>query len=44
MTTVSAPANYAASLYAAEAAKKVGFTQVLWLDGVEQNTSTRSAP
>jgi len=28
-------ANYAASLYAAEAAKHEGFTQVLWLDGVE---------
>src|SRR6266571_2159411 len=27
-------ANYAASLYAAEAAKHEGFTQVLWLDGV----------
>ncbi|MEN6485125.1 MAG: branched-chain amino acid aminotransferase [Syntrophobacteraceae bacterium] len=26
-------ANYAASLYAAEVAKKKGFTQVLWLDG-----------
>ncbi len=30
------PANYAASLLAAEVAKKKGFTQVLWLDGVEQ--------
>ncbi len=30
------PANYAASLYAAEAAKEKGYTQVLWLDGVEQ--------
>lgn len=29
-------ANYAASLYAAEYAKKKGFTQVLWLDGVER--------
>ena len=29
-------ANYAASLYAAEVAKKKGFTQVLWLDGVER--------
>jgi branched-chain amino acid aminotransferase len=29
-------ANYAASLYAAEAAKKKGFTQVLWLDGIER--------
>lgn len=30
------PANYAASLYAAEEAHERGFTQVLWLDGVEQ--------
>ena len=30
------PANYAASLLAAEEAKQKGFTQVLWLDGVEQ--------
>lgn len=30
------PANYAASMYAGEAAKNLGFTQVLWLDGVEQ--------
>ena len=30
------PANYAASLLAGEEAKKKGFTQVLWLDGVEQ--------
>jgi len=29
-------ANYAASLYAAESAKKKGFTQVLWLDAVER--------
>src|SRR3990167_6148330 len=28
--------NYAASLYAAEAAKHAGFTQVLWLDGRER--------
>jgi branched-chain amino acid aminotransferase len=28
-------ANYAASLYASEEAKHEGFTQVLWLDGVE---------
>jgi branched-chain amino acid aminotransferase len=28
-------ANYAASLYAAEEAKHEGYTQVLWLDGVE---------
>jgi branched-chain amino acid aminotransferase len=27
--------NYAASLYAAEEAQKAGYTQVLWLDGVE---------
>src|SRR5579875_2367032 len=26
--------NYAASIYAAEEAKKLGYTQVLWLDGV----------
>lgn len=26
--------NYAASLYAAEEAKRLGYTQVLWLDGV----------
>jgi branched-chain amino acid aminotransferase len=30
------PANYAASLLAAEEAKKKGYTQVLWLDGIEQ--------
>ncbi len=30
------PGNYAASLYAAEQAHKEGYTQVLWLDGVEQ--------
>ncbi len=30
------PGNYAASLYAGEQAHKEGFTQVLWLDGVEQ--------
>lgn len=30
------PANYASSLLAAEKAKKKGFTQVLWLDGVER--------
>jgi len=29
-------ANYAASLYAGEAAHRHGYTQVLWLDGVEQ--------
>ncbi|HAA05595.1 MAG TPA: branched chain amino acid aminotransferase, partial [Syntrophobacteraceae bacterium] len=30
-------ANYAASLYAQEVAKKKGFTQVLWLDAVERS-------
>jgi branched-chain amino acid aminotransferase len=30
------PANYAASLYGAEVAKKAGYTQVLWLDAIEQ--------
>ena len=30
------PANYAASLLAGEKAHKAGYTQVLWLDGVEQ--------
>jgi branched-chain amino acid aminotransferase len=29
-------ANYAASLFAAEMAKKKGFTQVLWLDAIER--------
>ncbi len=29
-------ANYASSLFAAEMAKKKGFTQVLWLDGIER--------
>lgn len=29
------PANYAASLYGAEVAKELGYTQVLWLDAVE---------
>lgn len=33
---VKTPANYAASLYAAEEAKKKGYTQVLWLDGVDR--------
>ncbi len=31
-----AAANYAASLMAGEVAKKKGFAQVLWLDGIEQ--------
>jgi branched-chain amino acid aminotransferase len=30
------PGNYAASLYAGEKAHEEGYTQVLWLDGVEQ--------
>ncbi len=30
------PANYAASLFAGEKAHAEGYTQVLWLDGVEQ--------
>ena len=30
------PGNYAASLYAGEKAHEQGYTQVLWLDGVEQ--------
>lgn len=30
------PGNYAASLYASERAVQEGYTQVLWLDGVEQ--------
>lgn len=30
------PANYAASLLPAEEAKKKGFSQVLWLDGIER--------
>ncbi len=30
------PANYAASLYGAEMAKKAGYTQVLWLDAIER--------
>jgi branched-chain amino acid aminotransferase len=29
-------ANYAASLYGAEVAKKAGYTQVLWLDAIEK--------
>jgi len=31
-----APANYAASLLAGEEARKKGYTQVLWMDAVEQ--------
>jgi len=33
---VKTAGNYAASLFAGEEAHKQGFTQVLWLDGVEQ--------
>lgn len=33
---VKTAGNYAASLYATEEAHKEGYTQVLWLDGVEQ--------
>jgi branched-chain amino acid aminotransferase len=33
---VKTAGNYAASLYAGEEASKNGFTQVLWLDGVER--------
>ena len=33
---VKTMANYAASIYAAEIAKKEGFTQVLWLDAIEK--------
>nr|HID58193.1 branched-chain amino acid aminotransferase [Desulfobacterales bacterium] len=35
MGTAKTPGNYAASLFAAELAKRLGYTQVLWLDGVE---------
>jgi branched-chain amino acid aminotransferase len=35
MGDTKTPGNYAASLFAGEAAHKVGYTQVLWLDGVE---------
>lgn len=34
--TAKTPGNYAASILAAEEAKANGFTQVLWLDGVEK--------
>ncbi len=33
---VKTPANYAASLLPAEEAKKEGFSQVLWLDGIKK--------
>jgi branched-chain amino acid aminotransferase len=36
MGFTKAAANYASSILAGEIAKKVGYTQVLWLDGVER--------
>jgi branched-chain amino acid aminotransferase len=36
MGYTKAAANYAASILAGELAKKVGYTQVLWLDGIER--------
>jgi branched-chain amino acid aminotransferase len=33
---IKTPGNYAASLYAGEEAHRKGYSQVLWLDGVEQ--------
>ncbi len=36
MGEAKTPGNYAASLYAGEEATKNGYTQVLWLDGVER--------
>jgi branched-chain amino acid aminotransferase len=36
MGEAKTPGNYAASLEATEEAHKEGYTQVLWLDGVEQ--------
>jgi branched-chain amino acid aminotransferase len=36
MGYTKAAANYAASILAGELAKKVGYSQVLWLDGVER--------
>ena len=36
MGEAKTPGNYAASLEATEEAQKEGYTQVLWLDGVEQ--------
>jgi branched-chain amino acid aminotransferase len=35
MGEVKTAGNYAASIYAGEAAHRLGYTQVLWLDGVE---------
>ncbi|MEW6374410.1 MAG: branched-chain amino acid aminotransferase [Thermodesulfobacteriota bacterium] len=34
--TAKTPANYASSLLPADEAKRKGFTQVLWLDGIER--------
>lgn len=36
MGEAKTPGNYAASLYASERAHQQGYTQVLWLDGIEQ--------
>jgi branched-chain amino acid aminotransferase len=36
MGYTKAAANYAASILAGEEAKKIGYTQVLWLDGIER--------
>ena len=36
MGEAKTPGNYAASLYAGEEATKNGYTQVLWLDGIER--------
>lgn len=36
MGETKTPGNYAASLYPAQLAKEKGFTQVLWLDGIER--------
>ena len=37
MGEAKTPGNYAASLLAAEKALKEGYSQVLWLDGVDKN-------
>ena len=39
---VKAGANYVASLLAAKKAKEKGYSQVLWLDAVQKNSSKRS--
>lgn len=36
MGETKTPGNYAASLYPAQVAKEKGYTQVLWLDGIER--------